>query len=286
MNKIIPFVLASNEEYIRHAITLTVSILENSSKDLIYKLLFFQKNCSKKSLNVFKSIKKYYKNFDIEIYSNDFTDNLNDYSRYSMSAFDRLYIPNILTNYSKVLYLDCDMIALDDISKLYEEDISDYYAAVCKDYGLEQLVKERQNRFLDRNELYKDLNWYDYAKNILELKDVYSMFNSGMMLMNLTKFREDNIGEKCIEDLIKYQYILVDQDALNKHLQGKVKYVENRWNLSVGTLTFNDKIKHKLYNASKNPGILHYKPWANNKLLFTDEYYKYFLLSPLSPFKN
>lgn len=60
MNKIIPLVIASNEKYISHAITLTMSILQKSSKDLIYKLYIEYKKLVAKSkiiLSIWKNKK-------------------------------------------------------------------------------------------------------------------------------------------------------------------------------------------------------------------------------------
>ncbi|MEI0799464.1 glycosyltransferase [Brachyspira intermedia] len=283
---IIPFVIASNQNYLKHATTLIYSILEHSNKKNIYKALFFYKDIDEHYLKKLELIQNEYKNFEIEFYENKIYENLNDYGRYSKSAFDRLYIPNILTNYNKVLYLDCDMVAMDDIAELYKEDISDYFAAVCKDYYLLELIKERNNRFLDRNENYKNLNWYQYTTEILKMKNPYNIFNSGMMLINLEKFRKYNIGNLCTKDLKKNHYVLIDQDALNKYLEGKVKYISNKWNLSVYSISYYDNIKPYLLEAAKSPGLLHYKPWGKVDLLFEDEYYKNFIKTPFSPFNN
>ena len=85
----------------------------------------------------------------------------------------------------KLLYLDIDMMAGDDISKLYNIDISDYeYAAVKEKYG-------------------SVLLYPDYI-------------NAGMLLLNMKKIKETGLLEKA-RDLIKNKKMLfADQDAIYK----------------------------------------------------------------------
>ena len=83
----------------------------------------------------------------------------------------------------KILYLDIDMMAADDISKLYNTDITDYeYAAVKEKYG---------SIFI----------WPDYI-------------NAGMLLLNMKKIKETKLLEKA-RNLIKTKKMLfADQDAI------------------------------------------------------------------------
>lgn len=85
----------------------------------------------------------------------------------------------------KILYLDIDMMAGDDISKLYNIDVSEYeYAAVKEKYG---------SVFL----------YPDYI-------------NAGMLLLNMKKIKETGLLEKA-RDLIKNKKMLfADQDAIYK----------------------------------------------------------------------
>ncbi len=85
----------------------------------------------------------------------------------------------------KILYLDIDMMAGDDISKLYNIDITEYeYAAVKEKYG---------SVFL----------YPDYI-------------NAGMLLLNMKKIKKTGLLEKA-RDLIKNKKMLfADQDAIYK----------------------------------------------------------------------
>ncbi|MBO5478934.1 MAG: lipopolysaccharide biosynthesis protein [Clostridia bacterium] len=91
----------------------------------------------------------------------------------------------------KILYLDIDMMAKDDISKLYSINISDYeYAAVKEKYG---------SIFI----------WPDYI-------------NAGMLLLNMKKIKETKLLEKA-RNLIKSKKMLfADQDAIYRSTTKKL----------------------------------------------------------------
>lgn len=83
----------------------------------------------------------------------------------------------------KILYLDIDMMAGGDISKLYNIDIEKYeYAAVKEKYG----------------------SWIIRPDYI----------NAGMLLMNLKKMKETKLLEKAREKIEHKKMIFADQDAI------------------------------------------------------------------------
>lgn len=83
----------------------------------------------------------------------------------------------------KILYLDIDMMANDDISKLYNIDISEYeYAAVKEKYG----------------------SWLLYPDYI----------NAGMLLLNMKKIKETKLLEKARELIKNKKMLFADQDAI------------------------------------------------------------------------
>lgn len=104
----------------------------------------------------------------------------------------------------KILYLDIDMMANDDISKLYNIDISEYeYAAVKEKYG----------------------SWFLYRDYI----------NAGMLLLNMNKIKQTKLLEKA-RDLIKNKKMLfADQDAIyhsttKKLLLSRIYNEQSRFN--------------------------------------------------------
>ena len=89
-------------------------------------------------------------------------------------------VPNIP---DKILYLDIDMMANKDISKLYNTDISEYeYAAVKEKYG--SMI------------LYPDY------------------INAGMLLLNMKKIKETKLLEKARNLIRTRKLLFADQDAI------------------------------------------------------------------------
>lgn len=83
----------------------------------------------------------------------------------------------------KLLYLDIDMMANDDISPLYHTDIEEYeYAAVKEKYGC-WLIRP------------------DYI-------------NAGMLLLNMKKIKETKLLEKARERIKTKKMLFADQDAI------------------------------------------------------------------------
>lgn len=83
----------------------------------------------------------------------------------------------------KILYLDIDMMAGGDISKLYNIDIENYeYASVKEKYG----------------------SWIIRPDYI----------NAGMLLMNLKKMKETKLLEKAREKIKHKKMLFADQDAI------------------------------------------------------------------------
>lgn len=112
----------------------------------------------------------------------------------SKTSLLKYYIPNALPDLDKVLYIDSDILVLHDLNKLYNTDITGKYLAAVK-----------------------DPSWFFENTHVLELnlekRGFY--FNSGVMLLNLKKFREDNLIEK-LEDYTNNNFrTYMDQDALN-----------------------------------------------------------------------
>lgn len=103
-------------------------------------------------------------------------------------------VPNIP---DKMIYLDVDTMCCSEIKELYDINVDDYDFASTKDY---------MGRFwINRN----------YC-------------NSGVMLLNMKKIKEDRLFEKCRKRVFSHKMLMPDQTALNKY--GKKKYLPFKFN--------------------------------------------------------
>lgn len=155
---------------------------------------------------------------------------------YSSATYYRVLIPNLYPQYDKVLYLDADIVILEDVAKLYNVNIDDYLLGCMPEPWIRKVKEFRV-----------------YAEKVLGLASYKKYFNAGILLMNLNALREMNFEDVFLHllDSVKYRFAQ-DQDYLNRICKGRVKYIRSAWNAS-----------GYLYKK-ENPKIVHYtiyKPW-------------------------
>jgi len=167
----------------------------------------------------------------------------------SREALYRVMLPKIFTEYHKALYLDCDIIVLDDLRILYETKLGNALIGAV------------------RNPCNKELAEH-IEKNVGIPYPAY--FNSGVMVIDMDGWRREQIGEKAIGEYEagKGKYTWVDQDVLNIICYGRVNYLPDKWNFEWHYMrdTILEVYKESYQEASEAPKIIHYtsdkKPWA------------------------
>jgi lipopolysaccharide biosynthesis glycosyltransferase len=195
----------------------------------------------------------------------------------SYATYFRIFIPALLdASVEKILYLDCDMVVKGDIAKLWEVDISQFYVGAVENPGMEYIGE-----------------YGTQLKRNLGMLGKSRYFNAGVLLMNLTKWREDGITEKVSDFLIQHfeKTVFADQDALNAVLKDGWLQLPYEWNQQT---TFYEQRKRKtagedMLQAIRNPRIIHYiyspKPWFYmNQHPLKKEYYRYLKLTPWKGF--
>ncbi len=167
--------------------------------------------------------------------------------RITSAAYLRLYLADQIKNVSKVLYLDCDMIAVGNINGLWSYHSDEKVAAVVKDakkINLSHLGKLTPPHY----------------------------FNSGMMLINIDLWKTNKIQKRLFELLNqKIHFRFHDQDLLNLALENNVSFIDHKWNLIPSRENKNlikfyaIIVRLGLEKFFKLSGIIHYaaskKPW-------------------------
>lgn len=131
----------------------------------------------------------------------------------SLATYARLNLTHYIKDIDKAIYIDVDTLTNGSLKELWSINIEDYALAACQD------------TFIDIEHAY-------YKSSIDLGKHIY--FNAGILLLNLKKWREDNIFQLSIDwlnryrDAIKYQ----DQDILNGIFKDRVKIINNRFNFT------------------------------------------------------
>ena len=209
MENCINIVFATNEGYIQHLCAAIKSLLENNKKSS-FKIYIINSGISKKIFKkIFTVIKPYRCKINDIVISDDFFRNLVLTHHYSKEIYYRLLIPQLIQE-EKVLYLDADIIINGSISELYNQNTDNYYVCAVED------------PYFDR---YEELN----------IKKSSRYFNSGVMLINIKKWRETDLQNKVI-DFVEKNFNIIhfpDQDALNALIGGQWKRLPLKYNLTM-----------------------------------------------------
>jgi Lipopolysaccharide biosynthesis proteins, LPS:glycosyltransferases len=141
-----------------------------------------------------------------------------DRSNLPLTIYIRLFLPYLVPdNVDKILYLDVDMIVLRDLSGLFNTELNDKVIGAVIDPGI-VTFDHAWNGVLN----YQDLG--------LNGKSKY--FNSGLMLINTKKWKEQDIATKvirCVEQNIQFANY-PDQYGLNVVLNNQWLELDSRWN--------------------------------------------------------
>lgn len=124
-------------------------------------------------------------------------------TRFTPCCMLRLYADKVTQLPDKILYLDNDVISRLDIGEFYHQDITNYSLAGVLDY---------YGSWFFRNKLF-----------------VRDYLNSGVLLLNLKRIRENGLFEKCRNKCKNEEMFMPDQSAINKLCEDK-KICPRRYN--------------------------------------------------------
>lgn len=145
--------------------------------------------------------------------------------RYSTATYARFLIPDLLSAYSKTIYLDADIYVKNDVANLYSIDIGTNLIGAAADYAM------YVNWYGGKNNVDKYKYAYNYLSNVLKLKEITEYFQAGIMIMNLDECRRFNLLKKAVDYLHYVNTPLhVDQDVLNFITRDRIKIIDSRWN--------------------------------------------------------
>jgi lipopolysaccharide biosynthesis glycosyltransferase len=165
----------------------------------------------------------------------------------------RIYLPELLPDLDKILYLDADTIAVDSLAELWATELGEHYVA-----GVTNVFEP----------------WNRGYPQALGLPDQGAYFNSGVLLMNLAIMREHNTTAALRDYALsapKDRIAWGDQDALNVVLHDKRLRLHPRWNFMNSVATFPEAEElfgaDAVREAREDPAIRHFegpsvnKPW-------------------------
>lgn len=266
--------LAGNENYAEPMRNMIYSILLHADKSRRYEFIILTSGFSdetKRKFDRFKADNVDIRFIDMTFFREKVKDRVKSYI--SAETNYRLYLfSEDFSEYDRMLYLDCDMQAADDITKLYDTDLEDKAIGACEECSFRILSVTKRAIFFDKKPCNIDI----YRSKYLQLSRPEKYFNAGMVLLDLKKCREITDDIRAVEVLSAHKMFYNDQDTLNILFNKSVKLLDIRWNYSIAielAAVSGNEERIKLFKdlIREGYGIIHYtgseKPWNSDIIL-------------------
>ena len=197
MTKEIPIFFSTDDNYIPYLDVAISSLIANASNEFKYRIIVLNTGLNEENVCKVKQNERAGFKIDFVNISGDIErikSKLRDVYHFSVVTYYRLFIASLFPQYDKVIYLDCDLVVLGDISKLYHTELGNNILGASP----EQFIQNTKEFRL-------------YAENAIGVSpDVY--VNAGVLLMNLKEFRKNKIEERFVRLITEYDFDLLDPD--------------------------------------------------------------------------
>lgn len=191
-------------------------------------------------------------------------------------AYYKLLLPEVLPReFQKAIYLDCDLIVREDISRLWDMGLG----------GLSLMaVPEMSSTGMYASSVY-GVKLYE----TLDIKPDSRMFNSGVMILNLERWRKEETSRLVFDYLRVHgkEVVWWDQDGLNAILNNSWGSLDPGWNLQTHLIydysswRASPLSKEVYYKTIKSPYIVHFntskKPWQKGNMHPYKDLFFYYL---------
>lgn len=269
----IPIAFAFDNNLILPACVCISSLMMNANEDTFYDIFILHSSNTSLRKEELNKLSQYYDNCRIQYRQVDETfDASFEIRGITTPAYYRLLIPELITEYDKVIYSDADIIFRMDLFELYHTDIEPYYLAATRDLGL---------NFSD--------DGIKYISSVDGLRRGQYL-QSGFIMMNCKKMLQDKMIDKfrsLAKEKLKYQ----DQDILNLTCGEKVLFLSIKYNMTDYSYYFLNKERNKISSIlagenvceAINHGNIHFnghKPWKKYSVNF-DIWWEYYRKSPI-----
>lgn len=252
-NKTVPVFFASDKNYLPYLTVAVKSLVNKTSENNNYNIYILTNDLTNEDIHEMKELEKSNVSINVvdvnpKIESIKSKVALRDY--YSVSIYFRLFIPTLFPELDKAIYLDSDIVLNRDIADMFNEEIGNNYLGAVLD-----------------ETVYTNKDFIYYVNEALDVSEK-QYFNSGVLIMNLKKFRDNDIENDFYRWVNSYDFgtVAPDQDYLNCISKNKVKYLELGWNkMPLGEVLPDEKLYLIHYN-------MFFKPWKYENTMF-DSYF-------------
>lgn len=231
------------------------SLLSNANEETFYDIFILHHQDDDFSDSRIAKLCSLYPNCRITFRAvGDSFDNSFEIRGITKATYYKLLIPNLITEYDKILYSDVDVIFREDLSYFYERDLDDCFFAGVNSVPV---MNEDQRQYIKTIGFNQNDSYY-YAGNIV---------------INSKLIREKKLIPKFLSHLVN-KYRFQDMDIMNITSAGRIKPLPPAFCLTInyyyGIINLRNQLKayyteEELDHALRY-GIVHYngaKPWKD-----------------------
>jgi lipopolysaccharide biosynthesis glycosyltransferase len=182
---------------------------------------------------------------------------------YTLAVYLRLLIPELLPAHcERAIYLDSDLVVERDLGQLWERGMDAFPALAVPNYDRPVISW--------KSEAYDNYPLFGLAPDT-------PYCNTGVMVMNLNRWRTEKIGRRAIDFARQFPLVDADQGALNIIIGSGWGLLEPKWNVQLSGFEGYARFLKSFSNLSelavqkvledllREPYILHFtwriKPW-------------------------
>lgn len=276
--------LACNEKFVPYLSVALQSISDNAGPDRRYDVVVLSNDLSAASMATLRA-QVARDNFGI-----GFLDactalggvRLPRHGHFSRETYYRLLAPELLGQVEKAVYLDSDLVVLDDVAKLFDTDVAGCLLAATQD-------ADTAGQCLGYDE-----HVFGYLRDEVGLDDPLDYFQAGVLVMNLAAFRASFSAGQMVEVAASRHWHWLDQDVLNRLARGRYRRLDMSWNVLMDWQGLRRthivahapvEVRGAYEVARTRPRIVHYagpddRPWLYPDCDFGELFWAYARRSP------
>lgn len=265
----IPVFLGCDEKYLPHVATTVASLMDSAARERFYDIVVLTTRVNDESVDKLANWFRRFPNGSLRFLN--FDGKLEELGaelfhvtdHYPVATYLRFFAPSIFRKYSRIIYLDSDIIVRSDLGELFESDLGGNLLGACHEISREQILDTPNSPYPEDFE----------AEAGFEKGDSY--FNSGVLLLDLERMREENVTEQCAAAMERRPNPpFRDQDILNVVCRNRVRYLGGEWNVYEWCADHGERnmvfhfldrqTRERCREIRRNARILHFngkKPW-------------------------
>lgn len=209
-----PVVLITDSNYVGPTLVAVSSLIRHRADSTRYKIFVIGTELTEADRTKFRTLAGTVTLLEKDSIAPDW---LKSHRHVSPAALWKFQLPLLFESYDRILYLDSDIIVRDDLSELFRTDLEGQYAAAVSD-PIAMLRDHYESRRVHRKRY----------------------FNSGVMLLNLKKMREDDMANVLLEEKKRdSRNDFMDQDVFNVAFRDLTVSLSPRYNWMEGNIRKN-----------------------------------------------